>query len=131
MAWQQPIKKPYSLTPPHPQVVSIQPAPTVRALESESVYPTNGSNMGINMGINKKRPERRLFVDQLAERVGFEPTVRENRTPDFESGTFDHSATSPLEVAILALTIPSSGLGVASFGGSGLTRIERFVIFTR
>ncbi len=68
-------KKPYSLTPPHPQVVSIQPAPTGRALESESVYPTNGSNMGINMGINKKRPERRLFVDQLAERVGFEPTV--------------------------------------------------------
>ena len=31
----------------------------------------------------------------LAERVGFEPTVRENRTPDFESGAFDHSATSP------------------------------------
>ena len=29
----------------------------------------------------------------MAERVGFEPTVRENRTPDFESGTFDHSAT--------------------------------------
>ena len=98
MAWQQPIKKPYSLTPPHPQVVSIQPAPTGRALESESVYPTNGSNMGINMGINKKRPERRLFVDKLAERVGFEPTVRENRTPDFESGTFDHSATSPTQV---------------------------------
>ena len=34
----------------------------------------------------------RLF---LAERVGFEPTVRENRTPDFESGPFDHSGTSP------------------------------------
>ena len=129
MAWQQPIKKPYSLTPPHPQVVSIQPAPTGRALESESVYPTNGSNMGINMGINKKRPERRLFVDKLAERVGFEPTVRENRTPDFESGTFDHSATSPLEVAILALTMPSSGIGGASFGGPRLIRIERFVIF--
>ena len=31
----------------------------------------------------------------LAERVGFEPTVRENRTPDFESGPFDHSGTSP------------------------------------
>ena len=31
----------------------------------------------------------------LAERVGFEPTVRGYRTPDFESGTFDHSATSP------------------------------------
>src|SRR6478735_3762268 len=31
----------------------------------------------------------------LAERVGFEPTVRYERTPDFESGTIDHSATSP------------------------------------
>ena len=30
----------------------------------------------------------------LAERVGFEPTVPCG-TPDFESGTFDHSATSP------------------------------------
>jgi hypothetical protein len=34
-------------------------------------------------------------VAMLAERVGFEPTVRHNRTPDFESGAFDHSATSP------------------------------------
>ena len=31
----------------------------------------------------------------LAERVGFEPTLRHNRKPDFESGAFDHSATSP------------------------------------
>ena len=31
----------------------------------------------------------------LAERVGFEPTVPETGTPDFESGAFDHSATSP------------------------------------
>lgn len=31
----------------------------------------------------------------LAERVGFEPTVRYNRTPDFESGAFDLSATFP------------------------------------
>ena len=30
----------------------------------------------------------------MAERVGFEPTVPCS-TPDFESGTFDHSATSP------------------------------------
>ena len=30
----------------------------------------------------------------VAERVGFEPTVPCG-TPDFESGTFDHSATSP------------------------------------
>lgn len=32
----------------------------------------------------------------LAEGVGFEPTVRYNRTPDFESGAFDLSATLPI-----------------------------------
>ena len=31
----------------------------------------------------------------VAERVGFEPTLRQNRKPDFESGAFDHSATFP------------------------------------
>ena len=30
----------------------------------------------------------------MAERAGFEPAVPCG-TPDFESGTFDHSATSP------------------------------------
>ena len=39
--------------------------------------------------------ERNQGPISLAERVGFEPTVRHNRTPDFESGAFDHSATSP------------------------------------
>ena len=48
------------------------------------------------------RPGRLILIKYLAERVGFEPTVRENRTPDFESGTFDHSATSPLEVVMVA-----------------------------
>jgi glucose/arabinose dehydrogenase len=33
--------------------------------------------------------------------VGFEPTVRVNRTPDFESGPFDHSGTSPVGAWIL------------------------------
>jgi hypothetical protein len=40
----------------------------------------------------------RLYLESrvcLAERVGFEPTLRRNRKPDFESGAFDHSATSP------------------------------------
>ena len=37
---------------------------------------------------------RMLLEGGLAERVGFEPTVPCG-TPDFESGTFDHSATSP------------------------------------
>ena len=31
----------------------------------------------------------------VAEREGFEPSVRYKRTPDFESGTFNRSATSP------------------------------------
>ncbi len=38
----------------------------------------------------------------LAERVGFEPTVR-CRTIDFESITFDHSDTSPYFVKTLQL----------------------------
>ena len=33
-------------------------------------------------------------VARMAEREGFEPPVPCG-TPDFESGTFDHSATSP------------------------------------
>ena len=43
---------------------------------------------------NKMGPRGAHFCF-LAERVGFEPTVRYNRTPDFESGTFGHSVTSP------------------------------------
>ena len=50
--------------------------------------------MGRLGGRNKKSPERGLFIGDLAERVGFEPTVPCG-TPDFESGTFGHSATSP------------------------------------
>ncbi len=47
---------------------------------------------------NKKAPERRINTSYLAEQVGFEPTVRHNRTPDFESGAFDHSATAPRDL---------------------------------
>ena len=36
-----------------------------------------------------------LSVFLFAERVGFKPTVRETRTPDFESGPFDHSGIFP------------------------------------
>jgi hypothetical protein len=44
----------------------------------------------------KNQKARMTFVNRakVAERVGFEPTVPCG-TPDFESGTFDHSATSP------------------------------------
>ncbi len=56
--------------------------------------------------------------DLLAERVGFEPTVRENRTPDFESGPFDHSGTSPLGTA------GSRSHGSASTGGTDCTQMQ-------
>ncbi len=38
---------------------------------------------------------RRFSVRGLAERVGFEPTIREYRIPELQSGAFVHSATSP------------------------------------
>ena len=44
-----------------------------------------------------------VFIDPLAERVGFEPTVPCG-TPDFESGTFGHSATFPLEAVFYPST---------------------------
>jgi hypothetical protein len=47
-----------------------------------------------------KRPARGRFA-YLAERGGFEPPVRYKRTPDFESGTFNHSATSPKGLAAM------------------------------
>ena len=40
----------------------------------------------------------------MAERAGFEPAVPCG-TPDFESGTFDHSATSPILDIHIFLTI--------------------------
>jgi hypothetical protein len=40
----------------------------------------------------------------MAERVGFEPTDR-YRSLDFESSTFDHSATSPKNLLILYASI--------------------------
>jgi hypothetical protein len=45
----------------------------------------------------------------LAERAGFEPAMPFDM-PDFESGTFDHSATSPNRTAIIALGFLCFGL---------------------
>ncbi len=38
---------------------------------------------------------RQMATFSFAERVGFKPTVRLGRTPDFESGPFDHSGIFP------------------------------------
>ena len=53
----------------------------------------------------KKKPLTSQGLSILAERVGFEPTVRGYRTPDFESGTFDHSATSPWLGSVTAVAL--------------------------
>ena len=47
--------------------------------------------------------------------MGFEPTIRYDRIPDFESGAFDLSATSPERIVILAESAWSS-LAVAMPG---------------
>ena len=64
----------------------------IRAIEKirrrRELFPGSGSQ-------ERKKPLFRLPGSILAERVGFEPTLRHNRKPDFESGAFDHSATSP------------------------------------
>ena len=53
---------------------------------------------GLRGGLRRHKTKKPLsfkgLIANLAERVGFEPTVPCS-TPDFESGTFDHSATSP------------------------------------
>ena len=41
-----------------------------------------------------------MNASYLAEQEGFEPSIRETRIPDFESGAFDHSATSPEIVGV-------------------------------
>src|SRR5690606_2283144 len=53
----------------------------------------------------------------LAERGGFEPPRRYKRLPDFESGTFNHSATSPV--------VPGRGAGGAMIRGRGRRDKER------
>ncbi len=83
------------------------------------IWRTNGSdfhsrkNCGNNSRANNdKFPDEKIahfqgrflntnYFNVLAERVGFEPTVRQRRTLDFESSAFDHSATFPDSVVFL------------------------------
>ena len=71
-------------------------------------WPQPYGERSLGMGkeiIQQKRAGRRVFTSIVAERVGFEPTVPFS-TPDFESGTFDHSATSPSR-RIIAVRSPA------------------------
>src|SRR5690606_6180989 len=69
-------------------------APGSLAMSTESSMPqghcTSGANDDPGAG-----PGSSLSAC-LAERGGFEPPRRYKRLPDFESGTFNHSATSPV-----------------------------------
>src|SRR5699024_9296228 len=57
----------------------------------------DGRNIMKNAGTIARyaKSARWALFAYLAEREGFEPSIRETRIPDFESGAFDHSATSP------------------------------------
>ncbi len=49
---------------------------------------------GLTLNENAKTREN-LSLKNLAEREGFEPSIRFCRIHDFQSGAFDHSAISP------------------------------------
>src|SRR5690606_17241902 len=62
---------------------------------------TRGDSRPPHLPQIRKTPLAGRFA-YLAERGGFEPPRRYKRLPDFESGTFNHSATSPVVPAALA-----------------------------
>jgi hypothetical protein len=70
------------------------------------IFFLRGTHVARPAAANPRKKAGRYTFDsgrplRLAEQVGFEPTVRHNRTPDFESGAFDHSATAPDSVRVV------------------------------
>ena len=56
---------------------------------------TSHAPLWLEVWLESKKPlESGSVLNVLAERRGFEPRIPCG-TPDFESGTFNHSATSP------------------------------------
>jgi hypothetical protein len=55
--------------------------------------------------------------------VGFEPTVRETRTPVFKTGPFDHSGTPPGDRVLVAGGIVTGQRGSFSPRGTRLARL--------
>ena len=62
--------------------------------EFKAVYSADISFRDVAEKINAFYQQKAPSSEWMAEREGFEPPVPFG-TPDFESGTFDHSATSP------------------------------------
>ena len=81
-------------------------ASSLQTCRYAAAFVEQGSHPQPHSARKQKGPARGPF-DFLAERVGFEPTVRENRTPDFESGPFDHSGTSPLICSVFSYRRPA------------------------
>ena len=59
-------------------------------------------SFGQTLHPSKYCPELPEAQCMLAEGVGFEPTIRNYRIPDFESGAFDLSATLPKHGIVVA-----------------------------
>ena len=68
-------------------------------MESKNFEPFVGRLMGRTAAQKKKAIQLNGLDQLLAEREGFEPSVGYSPTLDFESSTFNHSATSPAEDA--------------------------------
>src|SRR5690606_9233294 len=79
---------------PHPPRCALRASHSAVQIRSSRICRTRVGSSTHPLRQPRKKRLSGLFL-RLAERVGFEPTVRYKRTPDFESGTFDHSATSP------------------------------------
>ena len=52
---------------------------------------------GVGAAYRRPPEENRQAKQGMAERAGFEPAMRQRRIPVFETGAFNHSATSPQE----------------------------------
>ena len=86
-------------TPPCALRAAGQPA-AVRFCSCRTVEPRVGSRLpALGQAKRKGPPDGWPFSFCLAERGGFEPPRRYKRLPDFESGTFNRSATSPVSPA--------------------------------
>ena len=73
----------------------------------EAALPHARTNPGSNLSHQKKRNShaKRMTASLLAEREGFEPSVRGNRTLVFETSQFNHSCTSPLTSIVTEVRI--------------------------
>ena len=49
---------------------------------------------------------RAVLQRKMAERAGFEPAMRQRRIPVFETGAFNHSATSPQQRTFYYTRLP-------------------------